>query len=333
LVLFRVEGRKTERGRIVAHLVGPGGAAHSMGDMDHSDHSSHVHNHQPEIQVYSGRTNGIELLNLDPGRRVDISIQGSSHFVDVHPSYDDHCPKLSQVLQHADDPEFRNQSRGRSDDNFIRTTVTVDRGTIRVKDVVTWDNSGFPLTDDPQAGFRAATPARVRFFGSALQGHMGSECVIDVEDSGEVLINDSGKTDQPTRHQGTSAGSPRVPPDTVEIMVTNFPPQQRTALPWSLHFLMLFRAAGYTPRTLPEDLVARFGQFARRHVTMALRNHPNEVDAVLAAEMALLPNRVGFPFPYIDVDGSLTQLARLQATPLSDPWNLPLCPFSDDGDG
>lgn len=385
LILFRIENRKTEGGRIIADLIDPPHAAASAAPTESTEAAgsasraaSHIHRHQPEYQAYTGKKNEPEMLQLKPGRNVDIKIIGSEEFVDTDLSYDHHCPKLSQILDEADDPEFHGQPWREHDPDFVRTRVIVNRGIIRVKEVVSWDAGAFPLTQNREEGLTTSSPALVRFRGSAVKGHMASECVIDVEDSHEVHIIDSASpnlhhesddasrashephstdslsTDSPAGNEhgehaspglgegsrrrilvGEAVGTPRVPPKTVEILFTNFSAQQAIAVPWSLHFPWLFKAASYTPRPVPPKQLEEFEESARNYFRLNGMSD-TQIDEAIQRELDLLePGRLGFPFPYLEPEDSLTRLERIpEPKPkpmpiMADPWNLPLCPQGD----
>ena len=296
----------------------------------------HAHRHFPEIQVYTSKKRDFDLLELNPGKRINIAVADDNRdFVAIHPSYTDHCPRLAKILADADDGEFRKQRWHDIDEDYVRARITVNRGTIRVKEVVSWDAGAFPLGEDPAGGFRSATPAVVSFLGSAIQGHMASECVIDIPSASRVEIRDDSKP-KPTSHVGVRPGNPRVAGGDVEVLVTNFPSQQERALPWSVHFLWLFRAGGYTPLPIPGEL-KDFERLAREYLARAIRNDDPDakeraIQEVIDHEFKMLgADRVGFPIPYLDPSEALTRLEPIgvRAPLLADPWYLPLCPQGD----
>jgi hypothetical protein len=346
LILFRIEDEGSRKGKIIADLVDDRAAIAAMRraarastkkSSTHAGHRpravanvtpTHVHGHFPELQVYTTKKRGIDRLELDPGRDIDISVnEPNSDYVLRHDSYKEHCPKLSHILANATRSAFHDQDWQNGNRSFVRTRVTVHRGTIRVKDVVSWDAGAAPL-EQPSSGLRTETPALVSFLGSTATGHMASECVIDIEHATEVTIRDNSKP-KPTKHLSKKEANTRVPEKTVEILVTNFPAQQERALPWSLHFLWLFRAGGYNPQPI-EDELQQFKSRAREYLTLAIRNDDEaakeeEIQRVIASELAMVANGTGFPIPYLKPATALTRLEPIVA----DPWYLPLCPQGD----
>jgi hypothetical protein len=205
---------------------------------------------------------------------------------------------------------------------FVPTSVTANRGTIRVREIVTWDAGAFPLPFDGSAGVAIQVPAEVKFVGSNVHGHMASECVIDVESANRVMIGGTLVTLRKGERHGGNRGdhSLRVPPRTVEILITNFPPQRAKALPWSAHFRWLFEAAGYRPVVLSNDDLKPFIDRAGEYDPDALK-----------ADMPLLVGSAGsFPFPFIEMvapDFKLNPVNHVHVG--NDPWNRPVCPQGD----
>ena len=326
LVLFRIEKGGEESGRIVANLIdGPESAHAGMGGM------SALHRHNAEVQIYTGGDLGgrfhrandpLEYVALNRGENIYLTIPASGQYVTRDQTYKDYCPILSGIANGAAVPLERHNDADRMS-RFVRNTVTVNRGTIRVRDVVAWDG-GAPGA--PSGPVRIDVPAEVQFLGSNVRGHMASECVIDVTDSKDVDIDSTKDNPRSGRRSGSPRNSLRVPPDTVEILITNFTPQRPKALFWSLHYGWMFEAAGFSPTTLPADKLEAFKDTARQYDPGALRE---DVDIFLGAD-----GKTGFPFPYLDPSTALVGLTKLTypAGVLvgADPWNRPLCPMGDD---
>jgi hypothetical protein len=344
LVLFHIVKEDEENVRIEAQLVDcakmPGAHAASgahntqLGATGHSD----VHRHDATIQILTAtnldsapssseemrtRTGTMSSIGqtvpdvLHPRALLgDISIGDphSGELVNVEESYRKHCPNLSHILTNA--PGFRvdgpPKPADRKRNEFIKSVVTIYGGTIRVREVVTWDAGEYPLVYSPNTGGKATTAAEVRFLGSTVRGHMASECVVDIESN---VINGA---------ESLTGGV-----DVREILITNFPPPRSLPVPWSLHFFCLFQAAGYiaVPGNLRGSELRWFKRFARGYHS---ENPPEDYGRAFAEDEALLGDdgMTGFPFPYLDPADSLSRLKGIRP-PLTDPWNRPLCPQGD----
>ena len=351
LVLFNVtEGIN---GRIVAKLVDVGGSTsppagtHTMSGMPHgsgtsggggSEHSP-LHRHAADLQIYSRQRDGsdsheIGRLMRQENRQGNIDITFpdlESPSVQRSQSYDDYCPRLSAIMNGRTDVPSTEAPRHSDADRmnaFVPNTITVHGGTIRVREVVSWDGGAFPLPSGRSAGVEIQAPAEVKFVGSSVRGFMASECVIDIPTDNVHIDGRIANLPDSTRKgdgEGPGKGKPSlfIPQRTVECLVTNFPPQRTMALPWSGHFAALPQAAGYLPITLPPGEFSEFTAFAEEY----------DRDA-FAEDEALLKS--GFPFPYIDRvrrDIKLAAVNPASATPAqiaNDPWNRPLCPQGDE---
>jgi hypothetical protein len=349
LVLFKVtEG---DNGSIVAKLVDAGGAVaapgggHDMAGMSHPTQSggggggqhSPLHRHESEIQIYSRTTAGDDYSEYGklargttkPGN-IDITFPGIvPRPVKRADSYKDYCPKLSAVMHDLSDTHYGSPHRHDDRDvmdSFVPNTITVHGGTIRTRALVTWDAGAFPLPQEGSVGVETEVPAEVKFVGSKARGFMASECIIDVPNAEQADVDGrvAGLPKKVRDGNGQGKHSLRVPPNTVEILVTNFPPQREKALPWSAHFRWMFEAAGYLPIRLDEDEFAGFAAFAGHYDPGALRE-----DATLLRDA----NGNGFPIPYLDKLNRLTPVNPAHVGPGhvgNDPWNRPLCPQGDE---
>jgi hypothetical protein len=339
LILFNVDKEGEESGTITAKLIdGPEMFHHDMGE------AASPHRHVGEMQIYPGETpvpaveiqaeapaHGdmhmdaggesassipFEYVILEPGANVNLTIN-SDQFVQRDDTYKDLCPKLHEIaktarLERHGDKELKAK--------FVRNTVTINRGTIRVRDVVSWDAGAPELGNHRRTGINA--PVGVSFIGSDTVGYVASECVIDILDADSVTIDDK-------EFRGIGVPSVHVAPNMVEILITNFAPQRTKPLPWSLHYRWMFEAAGYRARPLPKADLDRFEK--------AVAGYD---EATLHAEKAMFlgadnGETIGLPFPYIDLNNrvvaSLTPTGSVPALTTADPWDRPLCPLGDCG--
>jgi hypothetical protein len=347
LVLFKVEEEKDHpgKGRILAKLID---APHSSGGTPGGEHEMHgvpatpsmsaasgalhpeFHRHESEIHIFSriatptGEEDRVELEMLNRGETVEITPlpDDNEDYVARAESYDDFCPRLSDIIDGATDGRtFGRPSDTRRMESFVRNTVVMNRGTIRVREIVSWDGGAFPLPNDASSGVAIEVPAKVKFLASLVRGHMASECMIDIPNATGVKIGGTlVKPPKGDRHAGRN-GSLRIPPKTVEILVTNFPPQRGKAVPWSTHFGWFFEAAGYTPGDLQGDEFTRFKELFKDYDPLALADDLRLID----------DGRRGFPFPYIESLSSKIELTPVRvAQEQHDPWNRPLCPQGDE---
>jgi hypothetical protein len=185
-----------------------------------------------------------------------------------------------------------------------------------VKDVMAWDEGGFPLNGGPGNGSQASAPVSVKFMGSTVEGHMASEVIVEVEEATGVQLRSNDKELNGPRRGVPHPNHRHVPPNACEILVTNYEPPGEKPTPWGLDFQWLFEAAGYNAADLAGPQFSAWETAARQY------------DAVLfdAERTALLggPNHtVGRPFPYVE---SASAIVPLQ--PLASPRNPPVCPFA-----
>lgn len=248
-------------------------------------HQGH-HKHQGEIQVFDGTNDGDGLIALKKGEDVAIGIDNrNKNYVKVLDSYDKFMPKLLRIANSLGlpvPPAFN--------DDFISHTVTINRGVVRVREVGDWDGGSIAIPAILRDGEAVYQPAKVRFLNANVYGYVATECVVEVEDANSVTI--AGPSQLKRKYTGKSMASRRVAEDTVEILITNYAPQQAIALPWTLHYRWMFEAAGYTaPIALggPElDALKSFGKAYDKE------------SWVCESEMFLGPDgdERGYPFPY-----------------------------------
>lgn len=339
LVLFRFPDMTDPvpeyRGRIVAQLINAPRPAGAMA-MSHPAGGPHVHGAEIQIVTGSGISQEFEPVPLPSRARVFIEVAGNMP-VDQAPSFQSLVPRLSDVAVRPEDGIERWVTAGRNVD-YIQNTVTIDHGTIRVKDLVTWDGGGYPLTGDygnlparlpENYGRLPATPQQLKFMACDVRGHMANEVVVDVFDGNAASI----RTDRTvpglrpairamnhdvddTSVAAVRGPNHRTPTDTLDIRITNYPMQREAPVPWGLDFQWLFAAAGYRRQDLSRsrsgDELSAFTAFAERYFEGRLFEEDR-------AE--LLPGTEGLPFPYI-VPGQLP-LSALR--PPTDIESRPVC--------
>jgi hypothetical protein len=218
-------------------------------------------------------------------------------------------PDLAAVIAKAT-PTIRNAGRGDPNRSLIQNVVTVDRGIVRVREVVAWDQGGYPLSGDPaERGQRAISPAVAKFMGSSVRGHLASEIVVDIDDAQDVEL----KCEHDRKFHGRKKGSanpsdPHVPARTIEILVSNYEPASAKPTPWGLDFQWLFEAAGYHEAELggPE-----FDAWVKSGYAYDQELFENERAMFLSGAS----RSIGRPFPYMESAGSLTPLQPLTNYP------------------
>ena len=291
-------------GTLTAHLVNRQGHPGS-------------HQHVPRIGIIGrdlpGGGREHVTYGLDPRGDVTLALadHGAASGVTADGSFLDYVPCLRDL--HWADPVGFNP-------DFVISRVVIPVGRIRARDFVAWDWHG-------------NQPVEVAYMETVHRGFAANEVVVDVGDDddidahvpGRFLSIRSGNAEIPARLWPLSKGG--EPPlndvsvNEVEIQVTNFAPQRRRAVPWSLHYQWLFDAAGYPRR--PETggnpgyvNVEQYEAFLRA----ARQYDPAEWSLDLAST-----GTPGQPFPFV-LD-KLTPLARISraAEPyvLEGPWPPP----------
>lgn len=295
LVLFRFPKQGPDAGKLVAELIS-----------EPDSKTPGPHHHQTEIQLLTGERATVPR-RLGRGDRIDITIPGKGE-VERSASFVAHVPRLSEIATKSTDPSLQKGRNASGNPGYVRNTITINRGVIRVKNLAMWDEGGFPIGGKP--GERPVEPAEVKFLGSTVQGHMASECVLEVSDADEISVSGGSDKEIGGRHRSARAPNPYTSSDTVELLVSNFEFQRRRPVPWAMDFQWLFLAAGYSAATLPADEFARFRQFASTY------------DGALFDEdlATLLPDQTrGLPFPYI------VGAPRMPLKALAEIDNRPLC--------
>ena len=284
-----INGSKTLDGAVEAslnrHKGGP--EPHANFEECMHEHKGH-HKHQGEIQIFDGgkERDQAGLIPID-SEEVAIAIPDTNRdYVRKEQSYNKFMPKLGAIAKGA-----KMEGPGDLNLDFVSHTVRINRGVVRVRDVGDWDAGSTaipPRYRDPGSLDDVYQPAKVRFLKADVYGYVATECVIDVEHSDTVTI---AGTSLAGTYKGNRKPSLRAAEKTVEILITNYAPQQGIARPWTLHYRWMFEAAGYArPTGLggPElDLLTRFGEDYDRE------------SWICEKEMFLGDNgATGYPFPY-----------------------------------
>ena len=126
------------------------------------------------------------------------------------------------------------------------------------------------------------------------------------------------------KRKGSNRPNHRVPPGTVEVLVTNFEFRRDEPVAWGLDYQWLFEAAGFRAAELAGGEFNAWIEFAT-----------NYDRASLESERALLlggkNHTEGRPFPYIESPASLSPLIPVH--PPTDQYNPPVCLFGTTRDG
>ena len=326
LILFRFPTQGDDANRLVAELISePPNRRRPTGVPAGQD------DHQSEIQVATGgpelvagrgrnqlralanargaQTHALGPLAL-PARgaraarapRVEITIPGGPPGVRRSPSFYNYVPNIAQLADMTTPP----LALGAEDDSYVRTTVVVNRGTLRVKDVVIWD-TGFPL--DANVLDTPSAPAEMKFMGVEFRGHAANECVLEVANTDTVRIDWPGRESVRSTFRSTRARNQLAPERTTEVIVQNYEYQRTRPVPWGLDYQWLFARLGYGTVDLGAEL-AEFRRVARGYDRALSRSDFN----------SLLRGVQGRPFPYIVSNASLTPLS-----PLTGTKSRPLC--------
>ena len=317
LMLFQIPETGPNANKLVAYLINDAAFEGAS--------PGHPHDHDAEIQILTGAENGNALLPKVLKREATLNIVAprGRKGVRARRSFSDHLPDLGTIFANATQA-VRDAGRGAPNRGLVQNVVTVDGGIVRVKDVVGWDEGGFPLAGDPDGvllGERATAPAPVRFAGSRVRGHIASEVVVEIDATGVKL-----ECDHDNRFNIPATGSekpydPHLPARTVEILITNFERPGDKPTPWGLDFQWLFQAAGYNAADLSGD---EFDAWVSAGTAYDERLFKRERTMFLAGDPG--KETIGRPFPFIDGSSSLTPLNPLTPpTPLTNIRNILVC--------
>jgi hypothetical protein len=320
----------------MGHSAGGGGM-----DMDSGERALNVH--VPRIAVYGRRFDPptsrfaplrLTNLKLDKGGETTFRLvsPGTPNEVTTTRGFDRYVPHLGVLAQ---GPRRALQPR------FVVHKIILPHGRLRARDLLCWD-------DDPNR------PAEVAFMGTSYRGFVANEAVLEIGD-------DNGDYDAPDRSKYLSieSSTPELPkqlwsltsgekyvdetdPNTAEILITNFAPQRRKGVFWSLHYQALFNAAGYTagPSYMQSDVFKSFEAAARK-----FDEHEWESDKKMGVEQPFpyVFAASGLPFPPLEQKGAATMARELrdisprrasdglpEPLAVSDPWARPICPVGQD---
>jgi hypothetical protein len=286
LVLFRFPTTGPNANKLVAELISeppnrttPAGVPPGQDD------------HEAEIQVISG-LNDRQLLptGLRYGAHVNISIRGCSGGIQRTPSFDAHVPKISRLATMTRPALVK----GPEDDRYVRNTITVDCGKVRVKDVVIWDESGFPLAQKGNIGTVPAAAAQVKFMGVDVMGHAANECVVEAADTDTVAIESPEQHEIAQETKSVRRRNQRAQSNTTDVLIRNYEYQREKPVPWGMDFQWMFARLGYSTVNLAGPEFDAFNAAAGSY------------DSTLLADdrRSLLPGNEGHPFPYIIADNT-----------------------------
>lgn len=313
LMIFQIPETGANAGKLVAYLINKPGFADAK-------RRGHPHEHDAEIQILTGDEpeNDRGPKRLTRNAKLDILVPRDKKGVKPGRSFYRHVPDLAEVIGKAT-PAIRDAGRDKPNPALIQNVVTVDGGLVRVKEVVGWDQGGYPLSElsgnRGEPGERAMSPALAKFMGSSVRGHMASEIVVDIDAEGVEL-----QCDHDNRFRGPKNGSkdpkdPHLPAGTVEIVVQNYEPASEWPTPWGLDFQWLFEAAGYREANLAGDEFTAWVGSGR-----AYNRNLFDVERTLFFGA---DGTMGRPFPYIESAASLTVLQ-----PLTNAPNYWVCVFA-----
>lgn len=297
-----------------------------------------IHAHRPRIGVIGWRGDRPVILEsgaFSGGFRLHV---GKGRVTKKRPEYQEFVPNLPRL--YGENPTRR------VDLTYVASEVRVTAGVLRPTTLVSW-----PPSLDRREGVE--TPALVEFMkldgGGATEGHVANECVLEAEGNElKIEILDRWKEKKPTIPESllplTEGITPflrrtgHLPddrgldaaPDTIEILITNFAPQRSVPVPWSLHYQLLYRAAGYPPRAFDGQTLSDFIRVAKTY------HGGREWEQDTSPETGF-NLKEGYPFPFLPSREG--KVPVLPPTPLEyptlahvshDPWNRPLCPQGDD---
>jgi hypothetical protein len=359
LILFSFPETGDDAGKLVARLINKPNIRRRRQDTtnDRPPHGPHEHRHDAQMHITTdeegARREGARKaaaaqgqppketdvqgppIDLAVGERVDITAFGAKDLPpgvpNVRPSasFISHVPRLSSIIA-AGTPNVQEMAIPkddlRPDPNLVRNIVTVDRGIVRARQMVTWDEGGFPLLGTEPA-MEPAWPGFVKFVGSDVKGYVASEFVVDIDavgvNVGRTTKDKQGKPHKhETQHQGRGALNHDVPYGMTDLLFTNYEYQDITALPYGMDFQWLFEAAGYPAVDLADGLNEWAGIAEAFNPDVYKHERQMLLDPV-RTPAELEDYRMGRPFPYLIQDPfNPTKKGRLAST---DEDYRPIC--------
>jgi hypothetical protein len=248
----------------------------------------------------------LEPTTLFSEARVEISVPGYEGRVRRAPSFWNHVPSIGRMAD-----MMGLQPTVREEQKYVRNTVVINGGTVRVKDVVIWDTH-FHLEQNVRDA--PSAPAVIKFMGVDYRGHAANECVVEFPDAKKGVIIESKQMDFGVAYVPRTGRSQLAPQDTVEIMFRNYEYQREKPVPWGMDFQSMFKRLGYAPlgsKDLDREEMSNFEEAARKAEFGTLLDEDKKT---------LWRQGAWWPFPYIVSPASLTPLSPLTATK-----NRPLC--------
>jgi len=340
LILFRFPTKGKDNGKLVAELitalpppsreVAGGARAKALQQKDQ---------HDAEIQVVTGadaerdsarrkprskrkganspsrdrtRIDHAEMVKALPptplfsDARVEISVPGCEGRVRRAPSFWHHVPSIGRMAD-----MMALQPTVPEEQKYVRNTVVINGGKVRVKDVVIWD-TGFPLEKNVRDA--PSAPAVIKFMGVDYLGHAANECVVEFENAKKGVIIESKQMDFGEAYVSLTGRSQLAPEKTVEVMFRNYEYQRDKPVPWGMDFQLMFKRLGYAPlgsKDLDREEMRNFEDAARKARFGTLLNED---------KATLWDEGKWWPFPYIVSNASLTSLS-----PLTGTKSRPLC--------
>ena len=316
LVLFRFPGD----GRIVAELISEPEGRNPGGNVPPGQDD-----HEATIQIVTGEDAREKLPRvLRHGARLDITIPSPLPAQQPPPppvraaSYNQYVPKISRLAELAN---LARRPEG-EDDRYVRNTITVNRGTIRVKDVVQWDDGGYPFFGNPDT---PAAGAVVKFMGVEVRGHAANECVVEIPDTDvvNVDVDHPAHRDLDGLYRSTRRRNQHAQSSTTNIIIQNYEYQREKPVWWALDFQWYFARLGWGPVNLAGDELDRFDTNGRRFE----EPFPDDQKLYSQDRASLLPETEGRPFPYIEAVNAegVRPWLRWPGAPGDDIESRPVC--------
>lgn len=313
LVLFRFPKDGKHAGKIVAELITEPAAHKPSGKVPPGQDD-----HEAAIAIVTGEDAKQRLpFVLHRGADIDITIGIGPPAAPVTPgpvvrgaSFNQYVPKISRLASMITPP----LNRGPEDNSYVRNTITVNRGRVRVKDVVQWDDGGYPFfskLDIP------STAADVKFMGVDVGGIAANECVIEDADTDVVDVDSSMHGEIDGLYRSTRKRNQHAQSNTTNILIQNYEYQRERPVWWALDFQWYFARLGYPPVDLSGGELDAFFRDGRRFDERLLEDD----------RLSLLPDpKKGYPFPYIvSVKSGCIVPPLLPDAPATDIESRPVC--------
>lgn len=293
--------------------------------------SGHGHDHEPRLRFIADEGprggNGRGTVKQLPIRHRRIDVDWASPTepdgVRVSRSVLGHVPRLQDLIggaPYARDADYLGLAAPAKLKKLVVSQIVVPRGRLVATKLVWCEcQEHHPQFHQP-----------VRMAGLGLPAfHMASELVVETSRDGNAQLNldyetfttnNKGQLARLHRFVPASGHAQEVPPDTIEVLVTNFTHQRPVMAPWSVHYQWFF--------LLQQDPTAGSVRFTRPMLDAIRARLPKDAASRAAFDHdldAMGPGSgggTGFPFPYIEHPHVNQRL-----TPLRSPDFRPICPF------